>query len=73
MHPKGWNPNNQSTNQPHATDPDESMVPKNLQENVPEGVERAIPDSQLRVRDKELCRLEYVIKGSIRARDNYYN
>jgi hypothetical protein len=41
VHPTGSNPNNQSTNQTHAKDGgDASIVPKAVQEKVPESVER---------------------------------
>jgi hypothetical protein len=44
VHPTGSNPNNQSTNQTHAKDGgDASIVPKAVQEKVPESVERYDP------------------------------
>ncbi|KAH9871314.1 hypothetical protein IAQ61_005493 [Plenodomus lingam] len=45
VHPTGSNPNNQSTNQTHAKDGgDASIVPKKIQEKLPESVERAVPN-----------------------------
>lgn len=44
VHPTGSEPG-QSTNKSHAVDPDASVVPKKLQEKLPEGVERAVPNA----------------------------
>ncbi|KAH7371194.1 hypothetical protein BKA66DRAFT_572932 [Pyrenochaeta sp. MPI-SDFR-AT-0127] len=42
FHPTSSNPNNQSTNQTHAKDGgDASIVPKKIQEKLPESIERA--------------------------------
>jgi hypothetical protein len=43
LHPTGKEPG-QSTNKSHAVDPDASIVPKKLQEKLPESVERAVPN-----------------------------